>query len=86
MLQSLKNHHYCLPFTSSVIGYDQEALVVDAERLPVHSSVSLQSLVTEEPSPTLIPPVDNGQLRLRLPGVSHHQENLTQDEHSTSVI
>lgn len=69
-----------------MIGYDQEALVVDAKGLPVHRSVSLQSLETEETALTSIPAVDNGQLRLSLPGISHHQENLTQDKHSTSVI
>jgi len=49
---------------------------VDVKGLPVQSGVGLQSLVTEETPPPLIPPVDHGQLRLRLHGVRHHQENL----------
>lgn len=52
--------------TSPVIGYHQEAVVVQVKGLPVQSRVSLQGLVTEETPPPLIPSIDDRQLRLRL--------------------
>lgn len=60
-----------------MIGHHQEAIVVDLESLPVLSSMSLQSLITDETAPPLVPPIDDGQLRLHFPQVCHHQESLT---------
>ena len=71
----------CFLFTSSVIGYDQEAVVVDLEGLPVQGAMSLQSLKTEETPLPLVPVINDGQLRLYLPGVGHHQENLEDKKH-----
>lgn len=69
----------------SVIGYHQEGVVVDVEGLPVQSKVSLQSLVTQEPPPPLVPAIDDRQPRLRLLGVRHHQEDLMGGPETVSV-
>lgn len=64
-----------------MIGYDQEAVVVDLEGLPVQSAMSLQSLMTEKTPPLPVPAVDDGQFWLHLPGIGHHQENLMEEKH-----
>lgn len=62
--------------TSSVVGHDQEAVVVDVERLPIQGWMCLQGLVMQKPTSLNIPLIDNGQFRLHLPGICHHNEYL----------
>lgn len=63
-------------YTSSVVGHDQEAVVVDAERLPVQGWMCLQCLVMQETTLLNIPLIDNRQFRFHLLGICHHHENL----------
>lgn len=78
-------------YTSSVVGHHQEAVVVDAERLPVQGRMCLQSLVMQETASLNIPLVDNGQFRLHLPGIRHHHEDLNKKrkvwlDNSTEIV
>lgn len=63
-------------FTSSVIGYHQKTVVMNVKGLPVQSRVCFQCLVMKETPLPPIPLIDNWELRILLPGVRHHQENL----------
>ena len=73
------NRHY----TSSVVGHNQEGLIVYAEGFPVKGAVSLQGLVPQELQFPGTPLVDDGQLLPPLSpphGVGHSQEHLRQKQ------